>query len=180
MDAPRRAVFLDRDGTLIVEREYLADPAGVLLVPGAVAALRRLRAAGYLLVVVTNQSGIGRGLYTEEDYQAVKARLDALLVAEGVPLDGTWHCPDDPRLGDSPCRKPNPGMYLSAAQALGVDLAASSYVGDRLGDVLPARTFGGRGVLVRTGYGAEQRDVPSWVEVVEDLPAAAELLVQAR
>lgn len=176
MDSPRRAAFLDRDGTLIVEREYLADPDGVVLVPGAVGALRRLRAAGYLLVVVTNQSGIGRGLYTEEDYRAVKARLDAILEEEGVSLDGTWYCPDDPRLGDSPCRKPNPGMYLSAARELGVDLAASAYIGDRLGDVLPARSFGGRGVLVRTGYGAEQRDVPSWVEVVEDLPAAAKLL----
>jgi D-glycero-D-manno-heptose 1,7-bisphosphate phosphatase len=174
----RRAAFLDRDGTLIVEREYLADPEGVLLVPGAVGALRRLRDAGYLLVVVTNQSGIGRGLYTEEDYRAVKARLDAVLEAEGVPLDGTWYCPDDPRLGDSPCRKPNTAMYRAAAHALGIDLAASAYVGDRLGDVLPALALGGRGILVRTGYGSEQREVPPWVSVVDDLAAAAGLLVE--
>ncbi len=170
----RPAVFLDRDGTLIAEREYLSDPDGVHIIPGVPGALRRFRAAGYLLVVVTNQSGIGRGLYTEEDYRAVRARLDALLEAEGVPLDGTWHCPDDPRVGDPPCRKPNPGMHLDAARTLGIDLAASIFVGDRLSDVLPAAALGGRGILVRTGYGALQEDVPPWVTVVDDLSAAAE------
>lgn len=172
--ALRPAVFLDRDGTLISEREYLSDPDGVEIIPGVPQALRRFRDAGYLLVVVTNQSGIGRGLYTEEDYRAVRARLDALLEAEGVPLDGTWHCPDDPRVGDPPCRKPNPGMHLDAARTLGVDLTASIFVGDRVSDVLPAAALGGRGILVRTGYGALQEDVPAWVMVVDDLSAAAE------
>lgn len=172
--ALRPAAFLDRDGTLIVEREYLADPEGVELVPGTTEALRRLRAAGYLLVVVTNQSGIGRGLYTSEDYERVKARLEAILSAEGVPLDGTWHCPDDPRVGPSPCRKPATGMHRAAAAALGIDLAASLYVGDRLSDVLPALELGGKGFLVRTGYGREHEDrVPKGVEVVDDLHAVA-------
>lgn len=173
----RPAAFLDRDGTVIQEREYLSDPAGVVLVPGAAGALRSLREAGYLLVVVTNQSGIGRGLYSEDDYRRVKARLDAILEGEGVPLDGTWYCPDDPRAGDSPCRKPATGMYREAAAALGIDLPASAYVGDRLSDVLPARTLGGTGILVRTGYGAEQTDVPDWALIVDDLPSAAALLV---
>jgi D-glycero-D-manno-heptose 1,7-bisphosphate phosphatase len=170
----RPAAFLDRDGTVIVEREYLSDPAGVTLVPGAVEALQRLRDAGFALVIVTNQSGIGRGLYTEADYQAVRLRLDQVLAAEGVILDGSWHCPDDPRSGDVPCRKPNTGMHRAAAAALGLDPSRSLFIGDRVGDVLPALEFGGRGILVRTGYGREHEErVPPGTQVVDDLLAAA-------
>ena len=174
---PRPAAFLDRDGTLIVEGEYLADPEGVELVPGTVEALRLLRRQGFLLVVVTNQSGIGRGLYTEADYQAVKSRLDEILAREGVSLDGTWYCPDDPRNGDVPCRKPNTGMHRAAARELGIDLPASAFVGDKISDVLPALALGGRGILVRTGYGRDQEPgVPEGVEVVDDVLAAARAL----
>jgi D-glycero-D-manno-heptose 1,7-bisphosphate phosphatase len=170
----RPAAFLDRDGTVIVEREYLSDPAGVILVPGAVEALRTLRDAGFALVIVTNQSGIGRGLYTEADYQTVRLRLDELLAEEGVILDGSWHCPDDPRSGDVPCRKPNTGMHRAAAAALGLDPSRSLFIGDRVGDVLPALEFGGRGILVRTGYGREHEErVPPGTQVVDDLLAAA-------
>ena len=177
----RPAVFLDRDGTLIVERHYLADPAGVVLVEGATDALRALRDAGYLLVVVTNQSGIAKGLYSLDDYHAVAEALDALLEAAGVPVDATYFCPHHP--DESPpcaCRKPAPGMYLAAAGALGIDVASSGFVGDKITDVLPARELGGRGVLVRTGYGREsEAKVPENVAVVDDLPAAARLMVSA-
>jgi len=170
----RPAAFLDRDGTLIAEAHYLADPERVRLVPGAAEALLRLRDAGYALVVVTNQSGIARGLYTEADFRAVQARLDALLEADGVRLDAVYHCPHHPDwTGPCDCRKPGTGLFVRAARELGVDPAASVYIGDRLKDVLPARVLGGRGILVRTGYGAEQaRDAPADIAVAADLSAA--------
>ncbi len=177
----RPAVFLDRDGTLIEDADYLADPDGVRLIPGAVEALRRLRDAGYLLVVVTNQSGIARGLYTEADYHAVAARLDAILEREGVPVDAVKYCPHHPDgTGRCACRKPAAGMYLEAAAELDIDPARSWYVGDKVTDVLPAAELGGRGILVRTGYGAEQEgDAPADVAVVDDVGAAAALVLGA-
>jgi D-glycero-D-manno-heptose 1,7-bisphosphate phosphatase len=178
MTGGRPAAFLDRDGTIIVDREYLADPDGVQLVPGTAEALRRLRDSGYALVVVTNQSGIGRGLYTEVDYQAVRLRLDQVLAAEGIRLDGSWHCPDDPRLGETPCRKPNTGMHRAAAGELGLDVRRSLFIGDRVSDVLPALELGGTGILVRTGYGREHEvDVPEGTLVVDDLLAAARAIL---
>jgi D-glycero-D-manno-heptose 1,7-bisphosphate phosphatase len=177
----RPAVFVDRDGTLIVERDYLADPAGVELVDGAAGALRALRGAGYALVVVTNQSGIARGLYTEDDYRRVAARLDHVLEERGVPVDGTYYCPHHPDFtGPCTCRKPGTGMYEQAARDLDLDLAASWYVGDKVADVLPALALGGRGILVRSGYGTEQEgDAPDAVTVVEDLGGAARLVLAA-
>lgn len=174
----RAAAFLDRDGTLIVERRYLADPDGVELVPGTGEALRLLRDAGFALVVVTNQSGIGRGLYTEADYQAVRRRLDDVLAAEGVRLDGSWHCPQDPREGEVPCRKPNTGMHRAAAAELGLDLPRSWYIGDRRSDILPALELGGRGILVRTGYGREhEENLPEGTLVADDILAAARAIL---
>lgn len=175
----RPAVFVDRDGTLIVEREYLADPTGVHLVPGAVQALAALRAAGFAVVVVTNQSGIARGLYRLEDYQAVARRLDLVLAEAGVPVDGTWYCPHHPDYtGPCGCRKPGVGMYVAAAADLGLDLQASWYVGDKITDVLPALELGGRGILVRSGYGRDLESVaPGPVRVEDDLPAAAAYIV---
>lgn len=177
----RPAVFIDRDGTLVAERYYLADPEGVSLVPGAVEALRSLRQAGYALVVVTNQSGIARGLYTLADYRAVAARLDEILARSGVPVDGTWFCPHHPDVtGPCACRKPGTGMYLEAAADLGLDPQGSWYVGDKVTDVIPALELGGRGILVRTGYGFEvEAAAPPGVAVVDDLPAAAALIVAA-
>ena len=177
----RRAVFVDRDGTLIVEREYLADPDGVAFVPGAEAAIRRLKEAGLVVVVVTNQSGIARGLYTEEAYHAVARRLDELLTEASAPVDGTYYCPHHPDFtGPCDCRKPSGGMYRTAARDLGLALADSFYVGDRLKDVLPALELGGRGILVRTGYGREEeKELPDGVEAVDDLTEAAALVIRA-
>jgi D-glycero-D-manno-heptose 1,7-bisphosphate phosphatase len=177
--ALRAAAFVDRDGTLMAEKEYLADPEGVALLDGAVEALARLRRAGFAIVIVTNQSGIARGLYTEDDYHRVAARLQALLEDAGVPPDGTYYCPHHPdHTGPCDCRKPGTGMYERAARELGLDLAASWYVGDKVTDVLPARALGGHGILVRTGYGAaEEAGLPEGVAVVDDLRAAAALVV---
>jgi D-glycero-D-manno-heptose 1,7-bisphosphate phosphatase len=177
----RRAVFLDRDGTLIEEAHYLSDPAAVRLLPGAAEALARLREAGYALVLVTNQSGIARGLYTEEEYHRVAARLGGLLREAGVPLDAAYYCPHHPEHGaPCACRKPSTGMYEAAAAELGLDPAASWYVGDKESDILPAATLGGQGVLVRTGHGRdEERRAPRGVVVVDDLGEAADLIVGA-
>ena len=172
-------MFLDRDGTLVEERDYLADPDRVSLVPGVGAALADLRDAGLALVVVTNQSGIARGLYREEDYRSVAARLDALLAAEGVVLDGSYHCPHHPDFtGPCQCRKPAPGMYRAAAGDLDLALERSWYVGDKLSDVLPALSLGGTGILVRTGYGRESEEaLPGGVRVVDDLAEAARVIL---
>ena len=171
----RPAAFLDRDGTLIREREYLADPAGVELLPGAVEGLRSLAEAGYALVVVSNQSGIARGYYDEAAYRAVQDRMLAMLAAEGIAIAGSYHCPHHPDItGACDCRKPAPGLFRDAARDLGLDLARSVYIGDRVRDVAAAAALGGRAFLVRTGYGAEEaRDAGPDVVVCDDLRDAA-------
>lgn len=175
----RPAVFVDRDGTIINERSYLADPEGVSLVPGAASALAELRAAGLALVTVTNQSGIALGLYGEQDYRAVAARLDRELVVSGASVDATEHCPHHPDVtGPCDCRKPATGMHRRAATALGIDLARSYYVGDKVTDVLPAVELGGQGILVRTGYGRDhEAAVPEGTWVADDLRSAADLIL---
>ena len=179
MTALRPAAFLDRDGTVVQEAHYLSDPDQVSLISGTVQALERIRAAGYAVVLVTNQSGIARGLYSEADYHAVAARLDEILGNAGVPPDGTYYCPHHPdHSSPCDCRKPGTGLYEGAARELGLDLAASWYVGDKVTDVLPATALGGRGILVRTGYGREHEDrLPAPMAVVDDLTAAADFIV---
>jgi histidinol-phosphate phosphatase family protein len=147
----RRAVFLDRDGTLIHDRHYLSDPAGVELLPGAARAVARLASAGFFVVLVTNQSGIGRGYFSEADYRAVHARLEELLAAEGARLHASDHAPAADESPDPDAdRKPGAGMFLRAARDHAIDLAQSIWIGDRLRDVLAAERFGGRAILVHS------------------------------
>ena len=175
----RPAAFIDRDGTIIAEKVYLSDPEGVELIPGAAEALRTLRDAGLLLVVVTNQAGIAQGLYTTEDYDAVAARLTEILAEHGVVVNATYFCPHHPDwTGTCDCRKPGTGMYRRAADALDIDMARSFYIGDKISDVEPGITFGGHGILVRTGYGAElEPEVPEGVRVVDDLRGASGVII---
>ena len=175
-----RAAFLDRDGTVIEDAHYLADPDRIAFIPGAFDALRLLRKAGYRLVIVTNQSGIARGLHSEEQYRAVEARMEELLAAEGIAIDGAFFCPHHPDFtGPCDCRKPLLGMYRDAERNLGIDLAHSVYIGDRLRDVEPALKLGGRGVLVKTGFGQlESARAPKGIDVVADVLAAARLIVE--
>ena len=147
----RAAVFLDRDGTIVKDREYLADPAGLDLIPGVTDALARLRAVGLPLIVVTNQSGIGRGYFTEETFAAITARLDAMLLEHGITLLATYHCPDAPDVPDAiSCRKPGDTMHLRAALEHDLDVKKSFFIGDKWRDVAPAVTHGAMGVLVPT------------------------------
>jgi D-glycero-D-manno-heptose 1,7-bisphosphate phosphatase len=178
----RPAAFLDRDGTIIVEHEYLADAERVELVPGTVQALRRLKERGYALIVVTNQSGIARGLYSESDFKAVQARLEALLAREGVHFDGVYYCPHHPDFtGPCDCRKPGLGMYRQAAAEHDLDLSRSFFIGDRRKDVQPAQSFGGVAILVRTGYGAQEAaHVAADVRVADDLLHAVEIVLESR
>lgn len=174
----RRAAFLDRDGTIIVDRDYPGDPDAVELIPGAADAIRRLRDAGFAAVMVTNQSGIGRGLISEAAYRAVQGRMEEMLAAAGVRLDGVYYCPHAPEAACT-CRKPATGLYLQAAQELGVDLAASVYVGDRMRDVLPGVALGGRGFFVRGTEAVPDDELPAGVRSVASLAEATELLLAA-
>jgi D-glycero-D-manno-heptose 1,7-bisphosphate phosphatase len=147
---PRPAAFLDRDGTIIRDTEYLRDPEQVELLPGAAQAIRRLNDAGWPVIVVTNQSGIARGLLTEQDYERVRMRVDrAIADAAGAKIDATYHCPHHPDMtGPCDCRKPGVKLYSSAANEHDVDLKRSWYVGDRIRDVAPADHFGGQSVML--------------------------------
>ena len=149
MSRPPPAVFLDRDGTIIHDRHFISDPADVTLLPGVAAAIARLNEAGVPVVVVTNQSGIARGLLGESDYERVRARMDELLKAAGARVDATYMCPHHPdHSGACECRKPGTLLYRRAAEDLGLDLARSWFIGDRLRDTAPAHAFGGTGIMV--------------------------------
>ena len=152
-----RAVFLDRDGTLIHDPGYLAHPDGVRLFDEVGDALRALAQAGFALVVCTNQSGIARGRYDEEAYRRVAKRLDDLLAVEGVRLAATYFCPFHPEgtvaayARDHEDRKPSPGMWLRAAADLGIDLAASYSIGDGERDAVAGKRAGTTAVLLAAG-----------------------------
>lgn len=145
----RPAVFLDRDGTLIRDHHFIGKPEMVELLPGVGAAVRHLNDAEWPVVVVTNQSGIARGLFTEADYERVRERVASLLADSGARIDASYMCPHHPDFtGPCECRKPGTLLFRRAAEQLGLDLAGSWYVGDKLRDVTPAGALGGRGILV--------------------------------
>lgn len=155
----RPAVFLDRDGTLNEEVDYLSDPDRLVLIPGAAAAVARLNARGIPVVVVTNQSGIGRGRYGWQDFAAVMSRMSTLLALENARVDAVYASPHHPlgqgeyAVTDHPDRKPNPGMLVRAAEEHGLDLSRSWMVGDKSVDLEAGHRAGCKAALVRTGYG---------------------------
>jgi len=184
---PRRAVFLDKDGTLIVDVPYNVDPSRIVLAPGAVEGLTRLHASGYRLIVITNQSGVARGRFGVEALGPVEDRLRSLLAEFGVPLAGFYFCPHHPA-GSVPaysvvcdCRKPAPGMLLRAANELGIDLAQSWFVGDILNDVEAGHRAGCRAVLLDNGNETEWVAGPDRTpdRTASDLDAAADLILRA-
>ena len=178
----RAGVFLDRDGTIIEDAGYLADPADVRLLPGSADAIARLNRAGLPVIVVTNQSGIARGLLDENQYQATATRLDSLLGSARAAIDAHYHCPHHPDItGACECRKPGTLLYRQAIGRFGLDPRASWWIGDRLRDVEAAVALGGRGVLVRTGEGMSEarRAGADRFAGAADLAEAVELVLRA-
>lgn len=177
----RPAAFLDRDGTIIEDPGYLDDPDEVQLIPDAASAIRRLNEAGWLVIVVTNQSGIARGYYTESDYQAVRARVDELLSRQGARIDAHYHCPHHPSVSACDCRKPGVKHYLDAIGTYGIDPSRSWCVGDKLGDLLPGTRIGAHGLLVLTGEGEGYRIEAEMAgfEAVRDLAGAVSRMLGA-
>ena len=179
-----RAVFLDRDGTINVEVQYLKRVEDFQFIPGVPWALRRLKEAGFLLVVVTNQSGIGRGYYDEAALASIHSHMHADLATFGASIDACYFCPHHPEhaTGDyrieCGCRKPLPGMLQQAARDLDIDLASSFMIGDKLADVEAGINAGCTSLLVLTGYGSAQAaGLPEGVCTYPDLPSAAEAIL---
>ena len=171
---PTPAIFLDRDGTLMVNVDYPSHPDQVRVFPDVPGSLRRLRDAGFLLVIITNQSGIGRGLITEEQYQAVQERL---LTALGSDLiAATFYCPDAPG-PDAVRRKPLPAMVHEAARSLALDLDRSWFVGDKASDVACGRAAGVRAILVLTGNATPEEGVGA-AYIAKDFASAAQFILE--
>jgi histidinol-phosphate phosphatase family protein len=172
-DGKTPAVFFDRDGTIMHDADYCGDPKDVHVFPLVPDSLRKLKAHGCRLIMVTNQSGIGRGYFTYEQYQAVHAEV---LRQIGEPLiDATYVCPDPPGV-DSQCRKPAPGMVLQGAREHDVDLSRSIFVGDKEVDVQCGHNAGTKAIRVRTGF--ERNTAESAADwVAEDFAEATEIIL---
>jgi len=168
------AVFFDRDGTLMEEVHYCADPGLVRLFPGTADALRRLKERGFLIVIITNQSGIGRGTISQEQYEAVHAELLRQLGEDLV--DATYYCPDAPPTPSSR-RKPEPGMVREATRDLGIDLSRSWFVGDKGADIGCGQRAGTRTIRVQTGYGLQEIEEEADF-LAKDVVAAAGIILE--
>jgi len=179
----RRAVFLDRDGTINVEKDYLYRIEDLEFIDGSVEAIRLLNEAGFLVVVVSNQSGVARGYYTEDDVELLHRHIAAELEKSGAHVDAWLFCPHHPDGGGSyslpcDCRKPLPGMLKEAARRYDIDLDTSIMIGDKIADTEAGNAAGSRPILVRTGYGAVNESlVSSSTEVYDDLLSAAKSLI---
>jgi len=150
----RKAVFLDRDGTINADPGYLGDPEKFHFLPGVIGGLKRLHDADYLIFVVSNQSGIARGFFKDEDLKRIHDKMTTALGAEGVALDGIYYCPHHPAERCS-CRKPSPKMVLEASRSYDIDLCNSFFIGDRASDIETGKNAGCGTILVLTGAGLE-------------------------
>jgi histidinol-phosphate phosphatase family protein len=180
----RPGVFLDRDGTIIDDAHYIANPQLVRLRPGAGRAIARLNEAAIPVIVVTNQSGIARKMLTRAEYDRVAARVTQLLAEAGAHVDATYLCPHHPKFnGPCDCRKPGTLLFRRAAEEYGIDLRRSTYIGDRWRDVEPAMTLGGRPILIAddaTDPEERTRAEHAGIEIVASLAAAVERVFVGR
>lgn len=180
-----QAVFVDRDGTIMVEKNFLADPDGIEFEPGSVEGLRKLKERGFKVVVVSNQSGVARGLFDTGTVERINGRLMEMLASEGVEVDAVYFCPHHPKGTRSEfavscrCRKPAPGMIEAAAYQLNLDLRRSFVIGDKIDDINLAGVVGATAVLVTTGYGESDRDKLAAGALYENTRVAANLLQAA-
>ncbi len=187
LTSPRKAAFLDRDGVINLDRAYVHQWDEFEFVPGAVEAMRRLREAGYVLIVVTNQSGLARGMYTEAQFQELTAHMRAALKEAGAEVEAVYHCPHHPKgkvpelAVDCDCRKPEPGMILQAAREHGLSLADSFMVGDKPSDIEAARAAGvGRAYIVQSDNEESTEGLAGADAGYADLAACVDALLKAR
>jgi len=180
----KRAVFLDRDGVIVEQKEYLNQAEDLVLIPGAGEAIARLNTASIPVIVVTNQAGVAKGHLTLSDLEEIHARLCRELSRCGAHLDAIYYCPHHPEatvpefLRDCPCRKPGIGMFEKAHDEHGIDLDASYLVGDATGDILAGKRAGCRTILVATGFwGSDERYEVEPDLRVADLPEAVECIL---
>ena len=167
------AVFLAGDGTIVVDKQYASDPAGLELLPNAVEGLRELRDLGAKLVVVTNQSGVGRGYFPAEAIEPMHGRLRELLAEGGVGLDGIYVCPHAPDDGCA-CRKPGSALFEQAADELGLELQTSFVVGDKQSDVEAGRRIGATPILVGPADDADAPDLLAAARLIRSFRSQAE------
>ena len=161
------AAFVDRDGTVCFDKHYLADPSGLELIPTAIDGIRRLNEAEIPVILVTNQSGIGRGYFTEKTLSDIHAKLEGMLLKGSAKVDDIFYCPHLPNSGCS-CRKPQPGMLIQAKMRHGFDLTRSFVIGDRMMDVEMAHKVGANGILVPEP--GNQYDIESEIKSSKDKP----------
>ncbi|MFM2479030.1 D-glycero-beta-D-manno-heptose 1,7-bisphosphate 7-phosphatase [Celerinatantimonas sp. MCCC 1A17872] len=182
--AKQPAIFLDRDGVINQDGDYVCSVDDFHFIDGSIEAMQALKQKGWLLVVVTNQSGIARGYFSEDDFLALTEWMDWSLVDRGVTLDGIYYCPHHPDFGQGDyrqvcdCRKPEPGMFLQAANELDIDLANSWMIGDKASDLLGAkRAEIAHRILVKSGKEVTEQAKELAESIVDDLSAAAKLIL---
>lgn len=175
-----KAVFLDRDGTIIEDVGYMNSPEQIQFIPGSIEAIKKLKEAGYKVVVITNQAGIARGLITEDMLQTIDKVLHKWILNGGTHLDGIYYCPHHPEHGVYPykqvceCRKPHPGLIRKAQKDLNIDLSQSFMIGDKATDVEAGKRAGTKTIFVMTGRGKNEKE-----KIVEKPDHIAENLNQA-
>lgn len=174
------AFFLDRDGTIMEDAHYIKSPDQVRLIPGAAAAVKRINDAKIPVIIVTNQSGIGRAMFTVKDYEAVRSQFESLLAQHGAHIDASYYCPDHPSVtGPSKCRKPATKMFEDAIHDFDLDPANVAYVGDRWRDVAASRKLGGRGIMISSHMTTDEdrrKAEEDGIETAPSLQDAVEML----
>ena len=173
------AVFLDRDGTINEDTGYIDAPERLFIIDGAASAIKRLNSKGFRVVVITNQSGVGRGYFTKEAADSVNKKLEEILKREGAHLDGIYYCPHHPD-DNCECRKPRIGLLEKAKNDLAIDFKKSYVIGDKVSDIEIAQGIGGKGILVLTGFGKDAKQKlnhePSYIAT--DLKDAVEWIIK--
>ena len=184
MNKPK-AIFLDRDGTLIEEKHYLNNPKDIILEKNVLPALKQLHLKGFLLFIVTNQSGIARGFFSEESFKETHQHLIKQLLSEGVPITATFYCPHHPSEGNAPyvqacsCRKPQPGLLYQAKEQYDFDFESSVMIGDKSVDIGAGKNAGLTSILVQSGYGTSYPDsAPKPDYIAKDLLDAVQHIFQ--
>lgn len=177
------AVFLDRDGTIMEDAHYIKSPDQVRLIPGAAAAVKRINDARVPAIIITNQSGLARGIFKPEDYEAVRKHFESLLEAEGAHIDASYFCPHHPSVtGPCNCRKPATGLFEDAMRDFQLDPADVAYVGDRWRDVVASKKLGGRGIMISSHMTTDEdrrKAREDGIETAPNLEDAIEMLFRS-